>query len=165
MARKWLSVLLGLLICGGVALAVAPEIKDDAKFFGADAVKKANKEIRELYRKYGRDFLVETFPAVPGEQSQRVKAMSQEDRDKFFLNWANDRAEAAVVNGVYILVCKDPARIEIVINGKGRGAFDRSSFNKLWELLLNDFRQKQFDAGLQAAIGFAEERFAAGEGK
>jgi len=141
--------------------AVAPEIKDDGKFFSAEAVKKANKEIREIERKFGMDLLIETFAGVPGDQAAKVKAMSAEERAKFFRNWSVDRAEAAVVNGVYIMVVKDPPRLEIEITPKARAALSSEAFEKLRSGLLKKFRDKQFDEGLADAVSFVKDRFAA----
>src|SRR2546430_858559 len=54
-------------LLAGAALAVAPEVRDQGKFFSPEALKKADEQIREIYRKYGQDVLVETFNTVPGE--------------------------------------------------------------------------------------------------
>jgi hypothetical protein len=157
----WARSLIFALAFTGRAIAVAPEIKDGGKFFSADAVKKADKQIREIARKYDRDLLIETFATIPGEQAERVKALSPEERAKFFRNWATDRAEIAVVHGVYILVCKEPAFLEIIITKRGHSAFDPPAFAKLRELLLKAFRDKHYDEGLQSAVEFVRERFAA----
>src|SRR5438045_122573 len=82
------SVLLIALVFAGRTIAVAPEIRDGGKFFSGEAIKKANKEIHEIAKKYDRDLLIETFATIPGEQAERVKNMSHEERAKFFRNWA-----------------------------------------------------------------------------
>ena len=161
--RFWiLSIaLLAALTFSSWALAVAPEIKDGGKFFSADAIRKANKEIREIAKDFDRDLLIETVATIPGEQAERVKAMSREERAKFFRNWATDRAELAVVQGVYVLICKEPGFLEIIITPRGRPAFDKESFEKLRELLLKSFHEKQYDEGLQKAVDLVRQRFAA----
>ncbi len=159
-----LALLAGFLLAGKAA-AVAPEIKDEAKFFTPEAIKKANKQIREIYRKYGKDLLVETLPAVPGDQAAKVKAMSAEEREKFFHNWAADRAEAAVANGVTIMVVKDPAHLQITITPKALSAFPKEEFEKLRAAVLGKFRNKQFDEGLLEAVRIVDERFAATQSK
>jgi uncharacterized membrane protein YgcG len=146
-----------ILVGSNRALAVAPEVKDEAKFFSADTVKKANHEIREIARKFDKDFLIETVSTVPADQAERVKMMSAEDRERFFENWANDRAEAAVVNGMYLLVCKDPAHLHLVVAGR-HGALDNATRAKIRDQLLAAFRQKKFDEGLMQAIATARER-------
>lgn len=143
------------------SLAVARQIKDSGKFFSADAIVKADKQIREIARKYDRDLLIQTFATIPDEEAERVKVLSPEERSEFFRNWANDRAEAALVHGVYILVCKEPAFLEIVITERGRAAFDQQVFEKLRTLLLKAFRKNHYDEGLQSAVDLVRERFAA----
>jgi uncharacterized membrane protein YgcG len=148
------------LACTLPVCAVAPEIKDAAKFFSPEAVAKADKEIREIARKYDRDLLIETFSGVPGGQTERVKALSAPEREKFFANWAADRAEEAVVNGVYILVCKEPAHLQVVVTEKAAGVFNREAKGQLTRTLLKDFREKHFNEGLQAAVAFVRDRLA-----
>jgi uncharacterized membrane protein YgcG len=154
----WIALIVVMAVPGGAA-AVAPEIKDDAKFFSPEAVKKANADIREIMRRYGRDLLIETFPSAPADRLAKVKEMSSEDRAKFFHTWAVERAEAAVVNGVYILVCKDPAHVRVEITPKARSVFNERAYDKLTEILLNDFRAKRFDEGLEAAVRFVRQRW------
>jgi uncharacterized membrane protein YgcG len=162
--KRWRMVGMGLLLgllCAGRAGAVAPEIKDEAKFFSEDAVKKANKQIREIARKYDKDLLIETVAGVPADQAERVKDMSAAERDKFMRNWAEDRADAAVVRGVYILVVKDPAHLQIVVTRKS-GLTDKAR-RELRDLLVKDFREKRYDEGLEAAVKYVQEKLAAQE--
>ena len=120
-----------------------------------------NEQIRELYRKHHRDLLIETVATIPGDQAERVKAMPREERAKFFRNWATDRADVAVVHGVYILICKEPPFVEIIVTQRGRQAFDKETFEKLRDLLLKAFREKRYDEGLQNAVDLVRDRFAA----
>src|SRR5262245_15155513 len=122
-ARVWLAGLC-LVVAAARAAAVAPEVKDEGKFFSADAVKKANEQIREIAHKHERDLLIETFAAVPAEQADKVKGMSREERGKFFDTWARERAERAVVNGVYILICKEPTYIQVELSPKPKPPLD-----------------------------------------
>jgi uncharacterized membrane protein YgcG len=153
------------LLFSGPAAAVAPEIKDDGKFFSAEAVKKVNAAIREIYGKYGKDVLVETFPSVPADQVEKVKKMKGEELAKFFYKWAEDRAKARVVNGVYILVCKQPTRLETFITRKARGTLDSKFRKKLRETLLEEFRDKRFDEGLAAGVKLVKEQLAKAKSK
>jgi hypothetical protein len=157
------AVAVAWLALSGRAAAVTPEIRDEGKFFSADAIKKANEIIREIYGKYDRDLLIETFATVPGGEDERdkVKRMDAKEKSEYFRKWAIKRAETAVVNGVYILVCKDPTNFQIQITKKGRTAFDRQSFMKLRETILDEFRDKRFDEGLLAGVKFVRDQFAA----
>lgn len=157
-----------LVTIAGLALsapasAVAPEIKDEGKFFSADAVKKANEIIREIASKSDRDLLIETFATVPGDEEERakVKKLGREEKYDYFRKWAIKRAEATVVNGVYILICKDPTYFKIEVSRKARQQFDSKAVSKLQEIVLGEFRDKRFDEGLLAAAKFVREKFAA----
>ena len=144
------------------AQAVAPEVKDEGKFFSPEAVKKANKVIREIARRYGQDLFIDTVPSVPGDQAEKVKTMAPAERKKFFRNWATDRAQAAVVDGIYILVCKEPGHAEIVYtNLRVSSVFPREATAKLDELLLKQFHDKHYDEGLLQAVEFVRDRWAA----
>ena len=100
-------------------------------------------------------------PSVPVDQLARVKAMTVEDRTKFFNNWCADRAEATVTHGVYILICKDPSHLAVKITDRAKPAFDKENEEKLIGPLLKAFREKKFDEGIVAAMEFAKSRFAA----
>jgi uncharacterized membrane protein YgcG len=143
------------------AAAVAPVIKDDAKYFSPEAIKKANEQIREIARKQGLDLLIETFESVPADQLEKVKGMSVKERADFFHQWARQRTEAEVVNGVYILICRNPPYLFVDVTTKARAAFGSDAISKLRSLLAQDFEQKHFDEGLEAGVKFVEETLAA----
>jgi uncharacterized membrane protein YgcG len=151
-------VVLSWLLCAArPAAAVAPETQDHAKFFSAEAIKKANEQIRELYQKHGRDFLIETYETVPADQVEKVKAMSREERLKFFETWAKARIQQRAVTGVYVIICKDPTMLHVEVAGKGR-TLDPAERNKLRNQLIDDFRAKHYDEALANAIKFVQEK-------
>jgi hypothetical protein len=160
--RTVLPVAVGLLLTlAGRAAAVAPVIKDEGKFFSPEAVKKANEEIRAIYRRYNKDLLIETFPAAPNDQAEKVEAMSRDERSKYFERWARERAETEVVRGVYILVCKKPAHLQVEVSAKAGAGLDSPAVRKqLTDLLLSHLREKKFDEGLADAVKFVRNRLA-----
>ena len=159
MSRRRFRVALFVAVASALAwtgrtAAVAPTVHDGGEFFSADAVKKANEQIRELYRKYQRDLLVETFKSPPADMVEKVKNMSTEDRNKFYEKWAKDRCEAEAVNGIYILITKEPPHLQIDVTPRFTGVVDSSARNRLLKMMMNDLRDKNFDAGLDEAIKF-----------
>jgi uncharacterized protein len=150
------AVLAGWLAAAGSAAAVfPPPVKDDGKFFSAEALEKANKKIRQIYTDFGCDVVVETFPAVPADMEAKYKELP---RDKFFLGWAEKRAKELGVQGVYVLVCKDPGRVEVFLDGPAHGKrfFADGDRNRIISKMLGPFRDKKFDEGLTAALDFIE---------
>lgn len=144
------------------AAAVAPEIKDDAKFFSAETVKKANEQIKDIARKHGFDLLVETFDTVPGDQAAKVKALEPDERTKFFQNWAKDRINHHVVNGVYVLICRQPPHIRVEVTDKATARFGSAFGPELGKVLVGEFSKKQFDDGLLKAVKQLQDKLAGG---
>jgi uncharacterized membrane protein YgcG len=122
-----------------------PEVNDKAQFFSADAVKKANDAIRAIKRDFGKDFVVETFSSKPP--------------DKSYPAWATERLKANQVDGVYLLIAR-PGHLEIAEGEKtSQGAFPKADRDELTKLLLERFKKKQFDEGLQDGVQFVRDRF------
>ncbi len=155
------AVLAGWLAAAGAASAVfPPPVKDEGKFFSAEALEKINKKIRQLYTASGCDVVVETVPAVPADREAKYKELG---KDKFFLEWARKRAEELGVNGVYVLVCKSPGRVEVGLTGPaGRRLFAPGDRERITNKMLGPFRDKKFDEGLNAALDFIETTLKAG---
>jgi protein-disulfide isomerase len=147
----WLALAVALALAGRVA-AVAPEIRDEGKFFSPEAVKKANEQIREIFRKHGKDLLIETYNAVPADQLEKVKAMNNKEKEEFFRNEAVSRAKQRVVKGIYLLITREPRYLYMEITPDARGVFGRETYNHVREILFSNFGQSHFDEGLANAV-------------
>jgi hypothetical protein len=66
------------------------------------------------------------------------------------------------VRGIYILICKEPGHLQVEITPKLRSVLDSGFQDKLGEALLEDFRKKQYDQALQAAVKIVSEKLGAG---
>jgi hypothetical protein len=142
----------------GRAGAVAPEIHDEAKFFSPDAVKKANEQIREIFSKYGKDVLIETFPSVPADQLEKVKAMESKEKADYYRKLAIEHAKERVVNGIYVLVTREPKYLYIEITPSARETFDKEFYNHFRKVLFANFGKDHFDEGLAAAVQAVKEQ-------
>jgi uncharacterized protein len=155
------AALVGLLAAAGPAAAAVfpPPVKDEGKFFSAEALEKSNKKIRQLYTDFGCDVVVETVPAIPAEREAKFKELGKE---KFFLEWAQGRAKELGVNGVYVLICKSPGRVEVGLSGPAKRLFAPGDRERITNKMLGPFRDKKFDEGLAAALDFIETTLKAG---
>ncbi len=148
------------LLLVGTALAVAPEIRDEGKFFSPEALKKANEQIREIYRKYGQDVLVETYKTLPGEDVEKIKAMDNKERGEFFAKWARNRVKDRVVNGLYVVITREPRYLYADVDyseGAGRKLLPKNFYNKVREVMFPEFGKGRFDDGLQALVRVVEQ--------
>jgi hypothetical protein len=141
------ALLAGWLLLAGPAAAVfPPPIKDEAKLFSAEALDKANKKIKDIYRAARKDVVIETYAAVP-----EGKKVPEEPKKKmeFFRDWARARTKELGVNGIYILISTNPRALYVQVDPVTRKkAFPAKDRKKLEQKLLGSFKEKKFDAGL-----------------
>jgi hypothetical protein len=162
-----LSLLLGLLTAGLVpsvfGAVLVPEVKDDAGFFSAEAVKKANVIIKEIKNQFDKDLIIETYKAIPKDL---LNQFEKEGKSPFFRDWARSRAKSLEVNGVFILICKDPGHLEVEVgNVTGQKAFTTGNRDKLAGLLLEKFRAKEFDRALLDGSEYVQQTLKSNVGK
>jgi uncharacterized membrane protein YgcG len=141
----------------GAALAVAPEIRDQGKFFSAEAVRKADEQIREIYRKHGLDLLIETYQTVPSEQAEKLKGMDAAAKQKFFTHWSEARAKERVVNGLYVLIQREPRYLIVGRVGRGLKGFSAEIRGEVEQAMRNELREGRFDDALRAAVRLVEQ--------
>src|SRR5262245_9315645 len=102
----WAGAVTPVLGQGKGSAAPAFEVRDGGRFFGEEAVRKANREIRLIKETHHKDLKVETFDSVP----PAFKELDRKDKEavnRFFHNLATDLARDARVDGVYVGIWKD----------------------------------------------------------
>jgi CHAT domain-containing protein/tetratricopeptide (TPR) repeat protein len=126
-------------------------VRDHGSFFGADAVRTAERATAEIKAASGKEVIVETFAAVPDEDRVRFNQLvDRAEQDKFVADWANRRAQELKVNGVYLLMCRKPGKFYVMSKG---GGVARETIDRVKQQLLESFRKGDFDGGLAIAVG------------
>jgi hypothetical protein len=134
------------------------EVRDDGNFFSPQAIEHANDAIRQMQQSTGRDLLIETYPAIPQE---RASSYRPDNQAAFFRDWANQRAQAAHVKGVYILINRSPSYLLIKPEDQVKQReFTETDSKELRDQMLPAMKQKQFDQALSSAVEFVSSRFA-----
>jgi hypothetical protein len=155
---RWLVVPLfatGLLLAGPASPARA-DVRDDGGYFSKATIDKANEIIRDIRKDTSKDVVVETFAEAPASKKDLLKGSSGK---KTLEEWAAERARQLKVNGVFILLCKDPPRIQVEAGAETRQkAFTTADTEKLFGVLRDHFKEKKFDDGLIAGLRFTQER-------
>lgn len=129
-------------------VAQSKPVKDEAKFFSADAIAKANEEIRQIAHRYGKELLVETYPTVLASDAEGVKAMDARERDRYFSDWTRRRGREEKVDGVVALITREPPRVTVGFTEGARELINADEVRAIREGLLAKFRAKQYDEGL-----------------
>jgi hypothetical protein len=111
------------------------KVKDEAGFFKPETIDKVNAIVKEIKEQAGKDFFVETFPAVSPEYAKQVKGVTQATRERAFQQWAEERAKIADVDGVYALICKEPPHCSLWVSPDLRNRFRDAELAHLAKLL------------------------------
>jgi uncharacterized protein len=153
-----------LLLAGGLgsmadsALAADPSIKDDAGLFSPTALESAREEGRRIERRYKRVLVLETYAGIPAAMR---KEFNPAVKDRFFQEWARDRAaKRGVVSGVYLLICKEPAHVEVVVKKRFyQATFFTPENRKELEALLERDLWSRPDPALTEAVGLVDTAY------
>src|SRR5262245_45920678 len=159
----WLpGVLTGLLLIAAPVGAATPEVKDHAGYFSNQVVQKANAEIALIKKDFGKDLLIESFPEIPADRKADYDPKDPSKRSAFFVSWALERARAADIHGVYVLLCKSEGHLQIYIDpATEKKDFTLSNRNDLRNELLAKFKRKEFDEGLLEGVKYVRRTFQA----
>jgi uncharacterized membrane protein YgcG len=135
-----LTLLLALLPAT-LALAAPAEVVDQAGFFSPDAVARANQQLAEIRREFGRDLRIETYPSIPQELRGQF---DPNHKPEFFTQWAYQRAKSAGVNGALVLITRDPSYLQVVVGESTRQkAFTPADRDRLRDTMLSAFKEKR----------------------
>jgi hypothetical protein len=152
---RWMlapALVAGWLMAAGPAPA-AP-VNDEAGLFSADAVKKADQVIQKIQRDYGTGLTIDTVPRIPANLEGKFKQLG---KDEFFRDWAESKAKRERDKGIYVLICKNPGRVEVLVDEQTRAKnFTLRDRNALVKTMLVRFGEKKWDEGLLDGVNFVE---------
>lgn len=151
MFRSATAALAACLLAVSTSFAVAPRVNDGAKFFSDAAVEAANQKIKRISTEFKKDLVIDTVASVPADMQAKFK---EQGKTKFFREWSNKRAMDASVNGVYILICREPGHVQVEAGDATRrsNAFNDADRARVVQRMTEAFKEKKFDAGLTAAV-------------
>jgi uncharacterized protein len=137
-------------------------ITDNGHFFSAQAIREGEDIIRRNTGHPHSEIRVITVPSVPDELQGDLKSQG---KDPFFEHWANDLFKRDRVDGVIILICKNPSHIQIEQGDHTREKIFRDADRReLLAKMLPAFKAKQFDQGVVDGLTFIRQREAANAG-
>jgi hypothetical protein len=145
-----------LLLLGSRALAASSGVRDEAHFFSPDVVSQAEQVIGQIEQKHHKDVLVETLPAIPPDLKGQY---DPQNKEAFFEKMANTRAKAQGVDGIYVLITRDPPHLQVMPgNNTRQRLFPLSDRDAVRDQLLTSFKQEKFDQGLLDMVRGIQQR-------
>ena len=149
------SLALVTLLTASTARAEFVGIHDNASFFSESAKSEATRNLVELDRRFKRDLAVETFKTIPDDIKQGVDLADKVAAGKMFEAWAVKQARQFKVSGVYVLLVKEPAHLQVIVGNQTQTkAFTLQDRDNLVSIMLGKLREKKNDEALLAATSF-----------
>jgi glc operon protein GlcG len=128
------------------------DVRDLAGLFSADAIKAARETLQKLEKATNVATMIETTETLKGENIDET---------------AVRLARRSGLKGVFILIAKKEAKIEVLSSRAYAEALPRAARNRVRQLFIDEFRQRKFDDGLRQGVEALEKelRRAEMEGK
>jgi hypothetical protein len=131
-----LSLLAGCLLAGGLPAAQkdtpARPVEDAANLFSAEARSRANALLADIKRDTRKELYVETFSTPPEAYKDRKPA-------DYADQWAADLFKQRQVDGVFVLVCKQPPLLRIRVGNvtREKGFFSSANAEELAKIMID----------------------------
>ena len=149
------AILAALFIGTGASRAAVGGVVDNGGFFSESAKSEASKVILELERALHEDIAVETFKEIPGDLKTGVNLQDKAALRHLFEQWADKQFRQKGVNGVYVLIVKEPSHLQVAVgNNTQRVAFTLKDRDALVTLMTAKLRAHQNDEALRDGVNF-----------
>jgi len=127
------------LMAATPVLAATRGVIDNAKMFSADAVQKANSALDDVYKKHGKEVVIETHDALPAGQDAR--------------QFSNAQIEKHKLNGLYVIIVKKGGIVGALPGNQTEKVFTKDVSATLRNLIETGLRKgpANFDATIVEA--------------
>ena len=147
-----------LAVFGVARLEAGYGVSDGAHFFSEYARGESVKILEQISDTLRQDVYVETFERVPEEVLRESKGLDLKNpaqASRLYEGWAARQAVKKRVNGVYMLLVRQPAHLHVVVGKETRkGVFGGADRDQLVKLMLGRLREKRYDEALLEGTGF-----------
>ena len=153
--RACLAILAAFFLGANVSRAAGSGVVDNGGFFSEQAKSDAAKVIAEVERTLHKDIAIETFREIPAELKAGVNLQDKAALGHLYQQWAEKQAREKRINGVYLLIVKEPAHLQPVVGtDTQRLAFTLKDRDSLVPMMLAKLRVHQNDEALRDGVNF-----------
>ena len=143
----------------GISLSTASAstagVIDSAGFFSESAKEEATKLMANAAREVRKDLCIESLKELPKEIQSAVSGQPKPVADRMYEQFTIKQASKHKVNGVYVLLVRQPAHMHVVVgNETARRVFTLKDKDALVDLMLGHLRKKEFDEALLKGTRF-----------
>jgi hypothetical protein len=160
----WVVTLVaGWLAVPCLAHAYSIRTDDKAKLFSKAKAAAADDTNDRLRLRYRKDIRIQMFERVPflKDPMGRVKKMDEAARARFFEDWAASQARKSYTDGIYVLICKTPLNVQVVLEQHGKSKpFTAEDVETLRKEIYKLLQENRADDALHFAVAHTETRLA-----
>lgn len=157
-SRKFLllfTTFAALLVGTSVGRAGLGGIRDGGAFFSDDAKADASRTIGDVERTLKKDIVIETFPEIPEAVKGGVNVADKAALNRLFVEWAEKQARQQAVNGVYVLISKQPAHLQVVVGNQTlKQLFTTTDRDALVSTMRTKLHARDNDGALREGVNF-----------
>ena len=149
------GIVAAMLLGTNVCRAAGSGVLDNGAFFSEQAKSDAAKVIGEMERTLHEDLAIETFKEIPADLKAGVNVQDKTALGHLFEQWASRQFKQKGINGVYVLIVKEPAHLQISVgNNTQRQAFTLKDRDALSSLMRAKLHARQNDEALRDGANF-----------
>jgi gas vesicle protein len=158
------SLVAATIVCllAGSPAGAQQGVKDNAKFFSADAVAKAEKQLDEIKSRFGTAVTIETL-RFPDAERDRIKGMSEKDKGVFFKGLADKRMKELSLSSkdVLILISASPGWVQVKVGDEALASTMKGDIGaRLQKRIQTELVAKRRDESVAQAVEMLSQHFA-----
>lgn len=133
---------------GKTAATDSPFVRDHGEYFSSRVINEATDIIREIKRRDHREVQIDTFREKPA--------------GKDFSDWERELARARDLDGIQVLICRQPAHIGVAVGNETRKVFTPAHQQGFEKIMKTRFNERKFDEGLLEGVRYIQRALDAG---
>ena len=116
----------------------------ESKLFTQDGIDRAKSALAGVQFERGLHLTIDTYAEMPAGKKAAFAALGddKERKAKFYKDWAHERATDEKAKGPFVLICRKPGHIEVLVDKQSRErGFTHEDETKLREILQKGFQE------------------------
>ena len=151
--RLLAGIAIALLLGTSLSRAERGIILDNGAFFSDSAKAEANRQLLDVGLRFKKEVVIETFKTIPDDVTKGVNLQDRAAVNRMFEQWTIRQARQQRVNGIYILLSKEPSHLQVIIgDGTQQTLFTSKDRTVLVDVMLARLRTKQYDEALLQGV-------------
>jgi uncharacterized membrane protein YgcG len=147
--RRALSLLALACLASAVQAESNPSaIRDDAGLFHSAAIARAEEHIGEIRTAFDHNLFVRTVESALPQQRRLFPFLSKHEAHRLLEEQASKYADELGRNGIYVVICKRPRGVHVIVRPEDDPDFTRHDAEALRRMLARRLADSSYDSAL-----------------